>query len=88
MNEKISNSISKLLPPELKIAKELINKLLEDKPQQRLTNLEYLERNKKIVCPIDKDHHIKKNGHKDGTKGFKNYLLDQNGVMIAKKVSL
>ena len=57
MNEKISNSISKLLPPELKIAKELINKLLEDKPQQRLTNLEYLERNKKIVCPIDKDHH-------------------------------
>lgn len=70
MNEKISNSISKLLPPELKIAKELINKLLEDKPQQRLTNLEYLERNKKIVCPIDKDHHIKKNGHKDGTQRY------------------
>lgn len=70
MNEEISNKIKKFLPPELEIAKELINKLLEDKPQQRTTNLEYLERNKIIKCPIDKNHYIKKNGHKNGTQRY------------------
>lgn len=70
MKEEVANSISKLLPPELEIAKELINKLLEDKPQQRLTNLEYLERNKRINCPDDNSHRIKKNGHKDGTQRY------------------
>ena len=70
MNEEISNKIKKFLPPELEIAKELIKKLLEDKPQQTTPNLEYLERNKIIKCPIDKNHYIKKNGHKNGTQRY------------------
>lgn len=70
MKEEISRNISKLLPPELEIAKGLIDKLLEHKPQQRLTNLEYLERNKKINCPNDNLHRIKKNGHKNGTQRY------------------
>lgn len=70
MCEIINNNIKKMLPPELEIAKELIDKLLSSKSVQRLTNLEYLERKKTIVCPIDKNHHFKKNGHKDGTQRY------------------
>ena len=43
MTNGLSNEIINLLPPELEKAKELINKLLDIKTQQRLTNLEYLE---------------------------------------------
>ena len=78
MNEEVSSRIVKLLPPELEVAKELINKLLEDKPQQRLTNLEYLERNKKVKCPKDESHHIKKNGHKNGTQRFWRYDCEKS----------
>ena len=65
MNEKM---INKMLPPELIKVKKLIDALLETKPNERLTNLEYLERQKNIKCPIDENHHIKKNGHKNGTQ--------------------
>ena len=39
MNEKM---INKMLPPELIKVKKLIDALLETKPNERLTNLEYL----------------------------------------------
>lgn len=67
MNEKM---INKMLPPELIKVKKLIDALLETKPNERLTNLEYLERQKNIKCPIDENHHIKKNGHKNGTQRY------------------
>lgn len=70
MDEKITNTINKMLPPELDKAKELIDELLQIKPNERITNLEYLERNKNTKCPIDKNHHIKKNGHKNGTQRY------------------
>ena len=87
MIEEISDKISKFLPPELEIAKNLIDKLVEDKPNQRLTNLEYLERNKKIKCPNNDHHHIKKNGHKNGTQRYwcydckKSFSITQNSLI-------
>ena len=42
--------------------------LIGIKPFKRKTNLEYLERNKEIVCPVNYNHHIKKNGHKNETQ--------------------
>ena len=88
MNEEVSNSISKLLPPELETARKLIDKLLEDKPQQRLTNLEYLERNKKINCPNGGSlHRIKRNGHKNGTQRYwcynceKSFSITHNSIV-------
>lgn len=70
MKEEVSNNITKLLPPELEVAKKLIDKLLITKPQQRVTNIEYLERKKNIECPNNKNHRIKKNGHKNGTQRY------------------
>lgn len=93
MTNELSNEIINLLPPELEKAKELINKLLDIKTQQRLTNLEYLERNKKIVCPNDETHHIKKNGHKDGTQRYlchvckKSFSITNNSITNSSKLS-
>lgn len=70
MNEKFANIINKMLPPELDVVKKLIDTLIEIKPKERLTNLEYLERKKNINCPININHHIKKNGHKNGTQRY------------------
>lgn len=87
MKEELSNSIIKMLPPELKTAKELIDKLLDIKPQQRITNIEYLERNKNIVCPINENHHIKKNGHKNKTQRYwcydckKSFSITHNSII-------
>jgi transposase-like protein len=69
MNEKF-NDINRMSLPELEIAKKLIDELLDIKPKQRLTNLEYIDKCKTIVCPINENHHIKRNGHKDGTQRF------------------
>lgn len=38
-----------MLPPELEVAKELIDKLLITKPQQRVSNIEYLEINENML---------------------------------------
>ena len=65
MNEKM---INKMLPPELIKVKKLIDALLETKPNERLTNLEYLEKQKNIKYPIDENNNIKKNDKKNRTK--------------------
>ena len=93
MIEEISDKISKFLPPKLEIAKNLIDKLVEDKPNQRLTNLEYLERNKKIKCSNNDNHHIKKNGHKNGTQRYwcydckKSFTITNNTILKYSKLT-
>ena len=81
MDEKIINTINKMLPPELEEAKKLIDSLTKLKPNNRLTNLEYFEVKKDVFCSNDKTHHIKKNGHKNGTQRY--WCI---GVMIVRKV--
>ncbi len=60
MKNEVTEYLNRLLPPELKIAKELVNHLLNVKPLDRKTNLEYLERYKKAKCPVDETHQIKR----------------------------
>ena len=52
MDDKITNIINKLLPPELDKTKKLIEELLEIKPNERSTNLEYLEINESMFNDI------------------------------------
>ena len=68
MNEDVKNKINHMLPPQLEEAKKLIDLLITTKPNQRVTNLEYLERTITICCPVNETHHIKKNGHKNNTQ--------------------
>lgn len=67
---KIEEYISELLPPELQTAKALIDALLPVEINDRLTNIKYLEKKKKIYCPINEKHHIKKNGTKNGVQRY------------------
>lgn len=59
-----------MLPPELEETKSLITVLLNEKSTNRTTNLEYLERQGKFLCPINQNHRIKKNGHKNETQRY------------------
>ena len=76
-----------MLPPELEEAKTLVEMLIGIKPFKRKTNLEYLERNKEIVCPVNYNHHIKKNGHKNETQRIwcydckKSYTITYNTIL-------
>ena len=70
MKNEVTEYLNHLLPPELEIAKELVNHLLNLKPLERNTNLEYLERYKNAKCPVDGTHKIKKNGHKNKTQRY------------------
>ena len=70
MKNEVTEYLNHLLPPELEIAKELVNNLLNVKPNDRKTNLEYLERYKNARCPVDETHQIKKNGHKNKTQRY------------------
>lgn len=93
MDKKIEDKINKMLPPELEEAKKLIDELTIIKPNKRLTNLEYLEKIKSIKCPIDKSHHIKKNGHKNGTQRYwcyncyKSFSITNNSVVRHSKLT-
>lgn len=86
MKNDILKEIKSLLPPELSEIKSLVNELLETKPKIRKTNLEYLEREKEITCPIDKSHRIKKNGHKNETQRYwchdckKSFSITENSI--------
>ena len=62
MNNEVEKNIKSMLPKELEQVKNLVDKLLEFKINNRTTNLEYLKRNKLIFCPNNQNHHIKKMG--------------------------
>ncbi len=93
MNEKITTTVNKMLPPELKIAKQLVEQLLETKTNERITNLEYLERKKNIKCPLDKNHRIKKNGHKSQSQRYwcydcqKSFSITYNSITRSSKLT-
>lgn len=70
MNKEVENIINELTPLELNKVKRFVDELLNIKPNSRLTNLEYLQKNKKVSCPNDKNHSIKKNGHWRGTQRY------------------
>ncbi|MBP3920571.1 MAG: hypothetical protein J6D28_03300 [Bacilli bacterium] len=80
MEEKIINTINKISPHELDKVKKIIDELIITKPNKRLTNLEYLEKNKNIHCSVDRNHNIKKMDIKMVPKDI--------GAMIVKMFSI
>lgn len=93
MDEKLINTINKMLPPELNVAKMLIDSLVEAKPNKRTTNLEYLETKKIVFCPIDNTHRIKKNGHEKETQRYwcydckKSFTITNNTILKYSKLT-
>ena len=65
------DNLKNLLPDELKIIKELIEKILVDSENAKSTNLKYQVKNKKIKCPKCNDDYIVKNGFKNKTQRYK-----------------
>ena len=49
MNNEVEKNIKSMLPKELEQVKNLVDKLLEFKINNRTTNLEYLKRNKSTL---------------------------------------
>lgn len=70
MNEEIENYLKHLLPSELEKIEKFIENVFNIKINQRFTNLEYLKKIKIVACPVDENHHIKKNGHQDGNQRY------------------
>lgn len=68
--KQIENFLSQLLPPELQVAKDFIDIFLPKEVNNRLTNVKYLNKFKQVYCTIDKTHHIKKNGTKNGIQRY------------------
>ena len=65
------DNLKNLLPDELKIIKELIEKILVDSENAKSTNLKYQVKNKKIKCPKCNSDYIVKNGFKNKTQRYK-----------------
>ena len=65
------DNLKNLLPDELKIIKELIEKILVDSENAKSTNLKYQVKNKKIKCPKCNSDYIVKNGFKNKTQKYK-----------------
>ena len=65
------DNLKNLLPDELKIIKELIEKILVDSENAKSTNLKYQVKNKKIKCPKCNGDYIVKNGFKNKTQRYK-----------------
>lgn len=68
--EKLEKYISELLPPELKTIKAFVDSLLEEEVSTRITNIKYLKKARKIYCIKNQNHHIKKNGTKNGVQRY------------------
>ena len=87
MKNNIEKNVKKLLPHDLIKIKIIIDKLLDDKIYSRLTNIEYQLVNKKVVCPNNINHIIKKNGHKNGTQRYlclecnKSFSITNNTIL-------
>lgn len=68
----LKNELKELLPEELKIAKTLIDELLNESLNNRTTNLKYQVKNRDIICPkCHSSSSIVKNGFKNGTQRYK-----------------
>lgn len=86
MENVVKEIINDMLPPDLNKIKKFVDELLEIKSYSRLTNLDYISKNKYIVCPKDCTHTIKKNGHKNGTQRYfckdcqKSFSLTSNTI--------
>ena len=65
------DSFKNLLPDELKIIKEIIEKILADSENAKITNLKYQVKNKEIKCPNCNSNCIVKNGLKNKTQRYK-----------------
>ena len=86
MNNEVEKNIKSMLPKELEQVKNLVDKLLEFKINNRTTNLEYLKRNKSICCPNNQNHHIKKNGIKDGNQRYYCYDCKKSFSLTNKSI--
>lgn len=62
---------NKLLPEELETIKNIITEILNKTLNERITNLKFQERNKKIICPKCHNNSIVKNGFKNGNQRYK-----------------
>lgn len=70
MEEEVEKIINNLLPPELEKVKNVVDNLLNVDQNSKNGNLKYLTREKKITCPNNANHRIKKNGHKNRTQRY------------------
>ena len=66
-----SEEFKNLLPDELRIIKELIEKIIVNSENAKSTNLKYQIKNKKIKCPKCNSDYIVKNGFKNKTQRYK-----------------
>lgn len=93
MHNDIENNVKKLLPHDLKKIKIIVDALLDDKINSRVTNVEYQNLSKKIFCPVDKNHHIKKNGHKNNIQRFicldcnKSFSITNNSIISSSTLN-
>lgn len=82
-----------LLPDELERIKKLVDNLLNNKLNDRLTNQEYQKDNIDIRCPSCKDINYKKNGHKNGTQRYlckkckKSFSITTNTILRYSKIT-
>lgn len=87
MEEEVENIISRMTLPELKKLKDSIDVLIESKKCSRKTNLEYLEKQEpKFSCPNDKNHRVKRNGHKNGAQRYWCHDCRESFTITNKKI--
>jgi len=93
MNDDLKNQISNLSLQELENVKTLVNTLLDTKANKKQTNIEFLQENKIIVCPKNRDHRIKRNGLKNGIQRFwchgckHGFSLTNNSITNSSSIS-
>ncbi len=66
-----SSVFKDLLPYELEIVKNILDKFIIISENSKSTNLKYQVKNKSIICPICNSDYIVKNGFKNNTQRYK-----------------
>lgn len=67
----LSNELKNLLPEELDIIKEILDKLIVDVKNDKNTNIKYQDKNKLLNCPKCKEIDVVKNGTKNNKQYYK-----------------
>lgn len=89
----VPNELEYLLPDQLERIKQVIDKLLKSKMNNRLTNQEYQKNSIDIKCPKFREKKYKKNGHKNGTQRYlckichKSFSITTNTLLSYSKIN-
>ena len=93
LNMEVPNELEYLLPDQLERIKQVIDKLLKSKMNNRLTNQEYQKNSIDIKCPKCREKKYKKNGHKNGTQRYlckichKSFSITTNTLLSYSKIN-